>query len=103
MNDSFSKNDDEKYFKYNSLFHQVYLDISGNEILLKYTNTLKHRLYDFSTIPYDQKWKEDNSKEHDMLLNLLDSKKYQEASNFIRDVHWVKYPESYFDPSGNRT
>ncbi len=41
MNDSFSKNDDEKYFKYNSLFHQVYLDISGNEILLKYTNTFE--------------------------------------------------------------
>ncbi len=58
-------------------------------MLRKTADVLKKRLYDFPRRGgYVKQWEQSSIKEHQQLVEFMSAKKYLEAANFIRDVHW---------------
>ncbi len=76
------------FFKMNLDFHNVYLDISGNELLKKFILPIKHRLYDFPRQKYISEWESANIKEHDLIITALKAGDADEAASLLRDRHW---------------
>jgi DNA-binding GntR family transcriptional regulator len=87
----------DQYYERNLEFHNVYIDLSGNNVLKKMTEILKKRLYDFPRRSgYIKAWEVDSIKEHQKLIELLSEGRYADAANYIRDVHWsYKVQEKY--------
>ena len=65
-------------------------------------NNLKKKLYDFPRQQgFVKEWEEESIKEHQKLLELIEQGRTQEASTYIRDVHWSyavqeKYIQKYY-------
>jgi DNA-binding GntR family transcriptional regulator len=77
------------YYEENLQFHDVFLRLSGNEMLRKTVDILKRRLYDFPRrIGYVKEWEEASLLEHQHILKLISEGKFLEAANYMRDVHW---------------
>lgn len=87
------------YYERNLKFHNVFLDLCGNDNLVKIINTLKKRLYDFPRQKgFVKEWEQASIGEHAELVNLIKEKNRKEAVNFIRDVHWsFKVQEKYIN------
>lgn len=89
MKKAIARDDFDTYYERNLDFHNIYLNHCGNADLIRIVNTLKKRLYDFPRQSrYIREWEENSIREHENLLALLKEGKYEEASRFIRDVHW---------------
>lgn len=77
-----------RYFKLNTDFHNVYLDLSKNRPLIKQVNILRQRLFEFN---YNPEWLDKvprlNYTEHLTMIDLIENCRYREAANFMRDVH----------------
>ena len=77
-----------RYFKLNTDFHNVYLDLSTNRPLLNQVNILRQRLFEFN---YNPEWLEKGLPltytEHLTMIDLIESGRYPEAADFMRDVH----------------
>ncbi len=71
--------------------------LSGNKTLRKTADTLKKRLYDFPRREgYIKEWEQTSIKEHEQFIELMEREAYQEAADFVRDVHWsFKVQEKY--------
>lgn len=102
MIEAISGNDFNSYYQNNLKFHNVFLDLCANTHLKKIANNLKRRLYDFPRQQgFVKEWEEESIKEHQELLDLIEKGKSQEASSYIRDVHWSyavqeKYIQKYY-------
>jgi DNA-binding GntR family transcriptional regulator len=102
MDKAINKDDFNSYYEENLKFHDVYLKLSGNRTLGKTVETLKKRLYDFPRREgYIKEWEETSIKEHEHFIELIERDAYQEAADFIRDVHWSfevqeKYIRQYY-------
>jgi DNA-binding GntR family transcriptional regulator len=90
MKKAIDDNNFDLYYEKNLEFHGVFLNLCGNEKLIKTVNNLKRRLYDFPRQEgFVKEWEEtSNSEEHREIFNLVKQGKYQEAASYIRDVHW---------------
>ncbi|MCX7973401.1 MAG: GntR family transcriptional regulator [Candidatus Aminicenantes bacterium] len=89
MKRAITRDDFDTYYEKNLEFHNIYLNHCHNPHLIRIVNTLKKRLYDFPRqTRYIREWEENSIEEHEKLLNLLKEKRYEEAANYIRDVHW---------------
>jgi DNA-binding GntR family transcriptional regulator len=89
MRKALEKDDFSDYYKKNLKFHDVFLELSGNNMLRKTADVLKKRLYDFPRrAGYVKEWEQSSIKEHQQLVAFISAKKYLEAADFIRDVHW---------------
>jgi len=89
MRKAIEKDDFSDYYKKNLKFHDVFLELSGNNMLRKTADVLKKRLYDFPRrAGYVKEWEQSSIKEHQQLVAFISAKKYLEAADFIRDVHW---------------
>ncbi len=89
MKQAIEANDFDLYYEKNLNFHSVYLDLCGNEKLIRIVNTLKKRLYDFPRRQgFVKEWEEASIKEHARLIQLLREGKKEEAARFMRDIHW---------------
>lgn len=90
------------YYEKNLKFHDIYIDLSGNRVLKKTAGTLKKRLYDFPRrAGYVKQWEVASIREHQKLINLIAKRKFIDAANYIRDVHWSfdvqkKYIQKYY-------
>jgi len=77
-----------RYFKLNTDFHNVYLDLSSNQPLLNQVNILRQRLFEFN---FNPEWLEKGLPltytEHLTMIDLIEKGHYREAADFIRDVH----------------
>jgi len=77
-----------QYFELNTDFHNVYLDLSTNQPLLKHVNILRQRLFEFN---YRPEWLEKGSPitytEHLTMIDLIEKGRCHEAADFMRDVH----------------
>lgn len=82
-NDNFSQ-----LFKNNLEFHNVYLNISDNELLKQFIHPIKHRLYDFPRQNYIAEWEMRNCEEHKQFIESLKVADAAEASRLLKDVHW---------------
>ena len=77
-----------KYFDLNSEFHNVYLNLSTNDMLLSQINIIRQRLFDFGTKgDWIEKVRELNYTEHLKLIELVEQGNAKKVSDFIRDVH----------------
>jgi DNA-binding GntR family transcriptional regulator len=93
LNDAMKKaidsNDFDRYYEKNLAFHNTFLNLCGNESLIKIVNRLKKRLYDFPRSKgFVKEWEQTSIGEHQALVDLIRRGKRQEAANHIRDVHW---------------
>jgi DNA-binding GntR family transcriptional regulator len=99
---SISRDDFNSYYQSNLKFHNIILNLCGNNLLKKIANNLKQKLYDFPRQQgFVKEWEEASIKEHQELVDLIEKGKSQEASSFIRDVHWSydvqeKYIQRYY-------
>ena len=77
-----------RYFDLNMAFHNVYLKLSANKMLLSQLNIYRQRLFDFGA---KGKWIEKvrtlNYAEHLKFIALIEEKDARIVSDFIRDVH----------------
>lgn len=99
MKEAIDSDNFDLYYEKNLKFHNVFLDLSGNENLVKIINTLKKRLYDFPRKKgFVKEWEQASIGEHAALVNLIKEKNRKEAVNYIRDVHWsFKVQEKYIN------
>lgn len=89
MKKAIEKDDFSDYYKKNLKFHDVFLELSGNNMLRKTADVLKKRLYDFPRrTGYVKQWEQSSIKEHQQIVEFISAKKYLKAADFIRDVHW---------------
>jgi DNA-binding GntR family transcriptional regulator len=102
MSRAISADDFNSYYQNNLRFHNVFLDLCGNDLLKKMANNLKRKLYDFPRQQgFVKEWEVESIKEHQKLVDLIEKGRSQEASRFIRDVHWSytvqeKYIQKYY-------
>lgn len=79
----------DRYYEENLAFHNVFLNLSGNEPLKKTVNTLKKRLYDFPRQQgFVKAWELASIGEHAELVAFLRRGDIRQAVAQIRDVHW---------------
>lgn len=77
------------YYRKNLKFHNVFLQFSENENLMKIVSTLKKRLYDFPRQEgFVKQWEESSIQEHRELVDLIRKGKKEDAARHLRDVHW---------------
>jgi len=97
MRAAIDENDFSAYYRYNLAFHHVYLDLDGNERLTKIVENHKKRLYDFPRQQgFVKRWEEASIGEHQLLIDLIERRRIEEAAQYIRDVHWsYKVQEKY--------
>jgi DNA-binding GntR family transcriptional regulator len=82
------KNDFTRLFNTNIQFHDVYLDISNNELIKKFILPTKQRLYDFPRQNYIKEWEINNCREHNHFITCLKKGNPKEAAKTLKDVHW---------------
>ena len=77
-----------EYFDLNTAFHNIYLNLSDNMLLLNQLNILRQRLFDFVT---NGEWIKTvqvlNYQEHLKLIELIEAGNANITADFIRDVH----------------
>ncbi len=89
MKQAIDQNNFNLYYQKNLKFHDVFLNLCENKNLVKIVNTLKKSLYDFPRQEgFVKQWEQTSIHEHQELVRLIEKGKKQQASNYIRDVHW---------------
>ena len=77
-----------RYFDLNTAFHNVYLDLSTNKMLLSQVNIFRQRLFDFGAKgKWIEKVRELNYAEHLKFIELIEKGDARVVSDFIRDTH----------------
>jgi len=81
--------DFDTYYDLNLAFHNVFLDLSDNEALVRTVEVAKQRLYDFPR-PKDfvPDWELASTGEHAEFVDLLEQGQTQAGADYLRDVHW---------------
>ena len=82
------RDDYSRYFETNLEFHDVYLQLSDNQLLKKFIMPIKQRLYDFPRQGYIREWELRNCKEHEIFISYLENGDYSRAGKYLKDVHW---------------
>jgi len=82
------KNSFSELFKTNLEFHNIYLDISDNELLKKFIFPIKHRLYDFPRQNYIAEWEMRNCQEHKQFIESLKAGNASDAASILKETHW---------------
>jgi len=92
-------NNFDAYYEKNLGFHDIYLDLCGNENLVNIVRTLKKRLYDFPRQKgFVKEWEIASIAEHRNLVKLIKDNRSAAAAAHIRDVHWsFKTQEKYIN------
>ena len=80
--------DFDTYYNTNLAFHDVYLDLSDNDVLKGIVTPIKQRLYDFPRRSYIQEWELTNLEEHQQFIDCIRSGDREGASSVMRDIHW---------------
>jgi len=103
MDKALDAGDFDLYYEKNLAFHNTYLDLCGNDNLVRLVRTLKKRLYDFPRQKgFVKEWERASVDEHRSLLAFISSGRRDEAAAYIRDVHWSfavqeKYVLRYYE------
>lgn len=77
-----------EYNKLNIDFHNVFIDLCGNDLMVSQIRTMKERMYHFPDRDYGNIWRRTNAEEHQMFIGLIEKGEPQCAADFLRDVHW---------------
>jgi len=89
MKEAIDAGDFDLYYERNLAFHNTFLDLCGNDRLVRIVNILKKRLYDFPRPKgFVKAWEEASIGEHQALIDLLRKGAGTDAADHVRDVHW---------------
>jgi DNA-binding GntR family transcriptional regulator len=88
MIEDIQREDFDNLFENNLKFHNIYLDVSSNEILKNFILPIKHRLYDFPRQNYIKEWELRNSEEHNQFIRCLKQGDGKGAAAILKDTHW---------------
>jgi DNA-binding GntR family transcriptional regulator len=76
-----------RYWNLNTAFHNVYLNLSTNELILNHINILRQRLFEFGKKDWALRRKHVIHKEHLTLIELIEKGDAISAADFMRDQH----------------
>lgn len=76
------------YNRLNIAFHDVFLDLCANDLMVTQIRTFKERMYHFPDRDYGEIWRSVNAEEHQQIIDFIQEGKAQEAADFLRDAHW---------------
>ena len=83
-----SDKDFNRYFDLNTEFHNVYLNLSTNEMLLSQVNIIRQRLFEFGAKgEWIEKVQKLNYLEHLKFIELIEQGNAKVVSDFMRDIH----------------
>ena len=100
--EALEEDDFSRYYENNLKFHNCYLHLCRNELLIHSVTILKNRLYDFPRKNWHIKeWEVNSTGEHADFIRLLEEGRGKEAADYIRDVHWSyevqeKFAKQYY-------
>jgi len=103
MGKALDAGDFDLYYEKNLAFHDTYLDLCGNDSLVRLVRTLKKRLYDFPRQKgFVKEWERASVDEHRTLLAHIGAGRKDEAAAYVRNVHWSfdvqkKFVLRYYD------
>ena len=97
-----AKEDIIKHNQANVKFHNVFLNLSENQRLLRYVKQLKLQLDDFPRRNYGQQWNRKNLQQHKEFVKLIQKGKAIDAADYMRDIHWEFDPPDSFESMQNR-
>jgi len=81
--------DFDTYYSLNLAFHNVFLDLSDNEALVRTVEVSKQRLYDFPRANnFVPDWELASTGEHVEFVDYLERGEQQAGADYLRDVHW---------------
>jgi DNA-binding GntR family transcriptional regulator len=83
-----SSNKFNLYYRKNLAFHNVFLNLSKNELVKYHITILKQRLFEFSKRVCGSEWQEVNYSEHKKLIELIEKGDVKIAIDFWDDEHW---------------
>lgn len=87
----------DAYYTHNLDLHDIFLNLCSNHMLKRTVDTLKKRLYDFPRrVGFVKEWEEVSIQEHSRLIDLIAEKKYMQAADYVRDVHWSFHVQEKF-------
>jgi DNA-binding GntR family transcriptional regulator len=86
--EAFNHEEYEHYYRLGIAFHDVFLNLSDNDILRKILMPIKRRLYDFPRRAYIEEWELINLDEHDRLITCIKKGNQPGAASIIKDEHW---------------
>ena len=78
-----------RYWNLNTAFHNVYLNLSDNELILNHINIIRQRLFEFGKKDWSLRRKHVIHKEHLTLVELIEKGDAVSAANFMRDQHTI--------------
>lgn len=86
----------EHYYRLNLALHDVFLNLSDNDLLKKILTPIKRRLYDFPRRDYIKEWEMINIDEHNRLITCIKKGNRIGAASIIKDEHWnFDYHQKY--------
>lgn len=89
MGNAIAKNNFNLFNRKNVAFHDIYIQLSGNQWLKQIVHNLKKRLYDFpSHTKWIREWEESSIKEHQQLMEAIEASDLEGSRAIIHDVHW---------------
>lgn len=89
MVEAIEAGDFDTYCDLNLSFHDVFLHVSDNPLLLRTVRICKQRLYDFPRERrFHKEWELSSTGEHAHIIDLLERGRHDEAAEYLRDVHW---------------
>lgn len=91
-----ARDDIIKHNQANMDFHDVFLNLSENQRLLRYVKNLKMQLYDFPRRDFGEQWNSKNLEQHKEFVDLIEGGNPIDAADYMRDVHWEFDPPESF-------
>lgn len=83
----------KEFVALNNAFHDVFIKIAQNEIMVGMMKLMRRRLFEFSwdkwTTRWGEKWRLYNCKEHDEIIKLIKEKNATACADFLKNVHWT--------------
>jgi len=87
-----------RYYQLNIDFHNIFMDLSENDMLPKLSYPLKQRLYDFPRRKYWKQWEHVNLEEHGRFIDCIINNDPKGAAKIWKDEHWGwSKHKPYFD------
>jgi DNA-binding GntR family transcriptional regulator len=87
MGENLAEQNFMRYWNLNTAFHNVYLSLSTNELILNHINMIRQRLFGFGKKDWSLRRKQVIHKEHLMLIELIEKGDAITAADFMRDQH----------------
>jgi len=89
MGKNLEKRNFPRYWNLNTAFHNVYLGLSTNKLILNHINILRQRLFEFGKKDWSLKRKHVIHREHLTLVELIEKGDAVAAADFMRDQHTI--------------